>query len=334
MISVLTEELVRRGHEVTLCASGDSRTSATLVAVQKTALRPAGLSGQALQYSLLHTAEALAIAGSFDIVHNHSGPPSELGMALSALCPVPMLTTLHNPPREDTSFIWENYRGWYNTISNRQARSLPPMPLARYGGTVYNGIDVDSFPFQEHKEDYALFLGRFIQDKGPHLAIEAARMAGLPIILAGKIGSDDERSYFDARIAWRLDEDGVTYVGEADAMTKRRLLAGARVLLMPLLWDEPFGLVMTEAMACGTPVIAFRRGAAPEIVDDGVTGFLVEDLDEMALAISCLSSIDAAACRRRVEEHFGPSALADRYLSLYQRITSGLSEVTYDRLLA
>jgi glycosyltransferase involved in cell wall biosynthesis len=334
VISVLTEELVARGHDVVLAASGDSVTSAELLAVQPVSLRPAGLAAESLQYSLVHVAKALREAGSFDIVHNHSGPPFELGMAMSHLVDTPFLTTLHNHPSEESRFIWSNYEGWYNTISTRQAECIEPLPKARFAGVAHNAIDVESFPFCEHTQDYALFLGRFIDYKGPHLAIEAAERAGLPIVLAGKIALPEEQEYFDRCIRPRLRPGHVEYVGEAGALEKRRLLANARAMLMPLLWDEPFGLVMTEAMACGTPVIAFRRGAAPELVLDGVTGFLVDDTDEMTAAIECLDSIDPLACRAHVEQHFSPAALADRYLALYSRIAGGISEVEYDRVLA
>jgi glycosyltransferase involved in cell wall biosynthesis len=258
----------------------------------------------------------------------------ELGMALSHTVRVPFLTTLHNHPSEDTRFIWENYAGWYNAISARQAECIEPLPRARFAGVAHNAIDVDSFPFQASKQDFALFLGRFIDYKGPHLAIEAARRAGMPIVLAGKIASRDEQEYFDACIRPHLSPGRVEYVGEASALEKRQLFAAARVLLMPLLWDEPFGLVMAEAMACGTPVVAFARGAAPEIIDDGRTGYLVHDVEEMTAAMECLDAIEPLGCRLHVEQHFSPSALADRYLAIYERIAGRITEVEYDRVLA
>ncbi|MGE0057142.1 MAG: glycosyltransferase family 4 protein [Dehalococcoidia bacterium] len=334
VISVLTEELVARGHDVVLAASGDSMTSAELLAVQPHSLRPAGLAAESLQYSLVHVAKALRQAGDFDVIHNHSGPPFELGMAMSHLVDTPFLTTLHNHPSEETRFIWSHYEGWYNTISARQAACIEPLPRARFAGVAHNAIDVESFPFLASKQEFALFLGRFIDYKGPHLAIDAAERAGLPIVLAGKIALPEEREYFERCIRPRLRPGHVEYVGEAGAIEKRELLGNARVLLMPLLWDEPFGLVMSEAMACGTPVVAYRRGAAPEIIDDGRTGYLVDDIEEMIAAIECLDAIDPLACRAHVEQHFSPRALADRYLDLYARIAGGITEVEYDRILA
>lgn len=320
VVSVLTEELVRRGHEVVLYASGDSTTSAELRSVFPTSLRASGLTAEALQYGLVHVAHALREARDFDIVHSHSGPPSEIALALSHMVDVPMLATLHNLLVDDTRFIWSNYGGWYNSISRQQYSILPDLPKARFAGVVHNGIDVETFPFQPEKQDYLLFIGRMTEDKAPHLAIEAARRAGRRIVLAGKVAAPEECAYFEAKIAPLLKGTGVEFVGEADADLKRELYAGARALLCPLQWDEPFGLVMIEAMACGTAPIVFRRGAAPEIVTDGETGYLVEDLDEMVARIEEVGRIDPWRCRTEVEVRFGPAALADRYLAIYEKI--------------
>lgn len=329
VISVLTEELVRRGHEVTLCASGDSCTHAKLLSVVPRSLRPAGLTGVALQYSTVHVAFALKEARNCDIVHNHAGPPSELGMALSHLSDVPMLTTLHNQLTQETQFIWKNYLGWYNAISHEQASTLPSLPRAHFAGVVHNGIDVTSFPFQSEKEDYLLFIGRITAAKAPHLAIAAAREVGMKIIIAG-VAMPEERHYFKEVLEPMLDGRQAVFVGEADARLKRALYAGARALLLPLQWEEPFGLVMIEAMACGTPPIVFRCGAAKEIVADGETGFLVKDVDEMVAAVHRLDSISPWRCRAWVEERFSPAALAGGYLAIYEKIL-GLREPVFDR---
>jgi glycosyltransferase involved in cell wall biosynthesis len=182
---------------------------------------------------------------------------------------------------------------------------------------VYNAIEVDSFPFEEKKEDFALFIGRFIADKAPHLAIEAAKRAGIRIVLAGKVSMPDERAYFDAMIAPQIDGQQVEFVGEADAAMKRELYSKARCLLNPLQWPEPFGLVMIEAMACGTPPIVINRGAAAEIVCDGENGFLVEDVAEMAARIADVDTISPHDCRASVEARFSPASLADGYLKVY-----------------
>ena len=329
VVSVLTEELVRRGHDVTLCASGDSCTSAGLFSVYERSLRPVGLETDSLQYALVHVARSLAKAGDFDVIHNHSGPPSEIGMALSCMVDVPFLTTLHNPLLDETRFIWSNYRGWYSAISKTQTTMLPELPLARSAGVVYNGIDVATFPFESAKDDYVLFIGRMAPAKAPHLAIEVAKRAGARIVLAGKVALPEEHMYFHECIEPLLDGKQVTFIGEADGVQKRELYAKARAVLVPLMWDEPFGLVMIEAMACGTPVIAFKRGAAPEIIVDGQTGYLVNDVDEMEAAMGRLSAIDPLVCRAHVESYFGPEALADGYLKVYRQML-GIEEKVYE----
>jgi glycosyltransferase involved in cell wall biosynthesis len=323
VVSCLTEELSRRGIEVTLAASGDSTTSADFLSVFPTSLRPAGLIDCALQYSIIHVAKALRHARDFgfDIVHNHNGPPSELGMALSNLVELPMLTTLHNNFLDESQFIWSHYRGWYNTISRAQAEDASPcLPRAKYAGVVYNAIDVDSFPFQPQKSDFALFIGRMAPEKAPHLAIEASKRAGVRLVLAGKVSIPEERDYFDAMVRPHIDGCHIDFVGEADSRLKRDLYSRARCLLAPIQWNEPFGLVMIEAMACGTPPIATKRGATHELIDDGVTGILVDSVDEMAEAICRSGTIDPFTCRRSVEARFSPGALADSYLRLYENI--------------
>jgi glycosyltransferase involved in cell wall biosynthesis len=254
-------------------------------------------------------------------------------MALSHLVDVPMLTTLHNNLPEETRFIWSNYNGWYNAISGQQLSTLPAMPNASCAGVVHNAIDVDSFPFRPEKDGYFLFIGRITQEKAPHLAIEAARRLGVKLIIAGKVAIPEEHRYFEQVLKPMVDGTTVEFVGEADADLKRELYSGARALLLPLQWDEPFGLVMIEAMACGTPAVVFDRGAAPEIVLDGETGFLVDDVDEMVAALRRLDSIDPWRCREHVESRFSPAALADNYLALYEKIL-GVKEPIHDRVLA
>jgi len=320
VVHVLTEELVRRGIDVTLCASADSTTSADLFSVFPQSLRTAGLTRDALQFSLVHAAKSLAMARDYDLVHVHTGPPGELAMALSHLVNVPMLATLHNLLDSETEFIWQHYAGWYNSISRQQLSSLPKLPRARFAGVVHNAIDIDSFPFQTEKEDFALFIGRIVPEKAPHLAIAAARKAGVRLVIAGKVAAPEEREYFESVIKPEINGCSVEFVGEADATLKRELYRRAKCLLVPLQWDEPFGLVMIEAMACGTPPIAFNRGAASEIICHRETGFLVPGLDEMIDMIDRVDQIDPVACRAAVQARFSPCALADRYLALYEKI--------------
>jgi glycosyltransferase involved in cell wall biosynthesis len=219
----------------------------------------------------------------------------------------------------DTQFVWDRYGGWYNSISHAERRAMPPVRGGTYCGVVYNGIDVESFPYEERKEDYLLFLGRVAPEKGTHLAIEVARRLEKRLIIAAKVDRADQQ-YFHDIVEPLIDGDLIRFVGEVDGTLKRSLYARAYCLLLPICWDEPFGLVMVEAMACGTPVIAFARGAAPELVLEGETGFLVHDVDGMAAAVHRVDRIDPLRCRRHVEENFSAQRMTEGYLALYERV--------------
>jgi glycosyltransferase involved in cell wall biosynthesis len=189
-------------------------------------------------------------------------------------------------------------------------------------GWVYNGIDVASFPYDDDKSDYLLFLSRISPEKGPLQAIEVAKRTGRQLVMAGKIDAVD-KAFFEECVAGEIDDDQVVFVGEADAVMKRHLYRKAACLLMPLQWEEPFGLVMAEAQACGTSVVALNRGSAPEVVADGATGFVVDGLEEMTCAIGRLSEIDPRACREHVEANFSAEAMTSRYVDLYRRLAGG-----------
>ena len=313
VVSLLTDELVRRGHEVTLAASGDSRTLAALHAVCPRSLRRADDLADRNPYDWQHIASALALSGDFDIVHNHAG---ELAMAMAPLARAPMLTTAHCLATPDTEFIWNRYRGAYNTISRSQQRSLPCPPHARFVGHVYNAIDVDTFPFQAEKGDDLLFLSRIAPEKGPEIAINVARRTGRRLLMAGKVDRYDRR-VFEEVVRPLIDGEQIVFLGEADAAQKRELYRTAYCVLMPLKWEEPFGLVMPEAMACGTPVIALRRGSAPELIRHGVTGYVVDTAEEMAECVADVPRIDAVACRDHVRERFSPAIMAEAYERAY-----------------
>lgn len=315
VVSALTEELVGRGHKVTLWASGDSSTSARLRSVCQFSLRSAGVADR-YPHDWLHIASALAEADQFDIVHNHAG---ELAMAFSATTPAPMLSTMHCQITPDTQAIWDRYDGYYNTISRAQRETMPSVQGGRFVGPVYNGIDVASFPFCSEKDAYLLFLSRMSEEKAPHLAIEVARRAGMRLVMAGKVDWRDE-PYFNRMVREQIDGTQIVFAGEADARLKRELYRKALCLLLPLCWEEPFGLVMPEAMACGTPVIAFPRGAAPELIVDGKTGYLVEDVDQMVAAVGRIAAINPADCRRHVEQRFGIGQMAAAYEAAYASI--------------
>jgi glycosyltransferase involved in cell wall biosynthesis len=315
IVSLLTEELVRRGHEVTLFASGDSVTTARLEYVCTHFLR--GTDRNKFILNMLNVASCLEQADKFDIIHNHTETE---GMSTAKLVKTPMLTTLHGNFKGDQLVLFAHYRGWWNTIS-QSARSLMPAK-EKFAGVIYNAIDVKAYPFNGTRDDsYLLFLSRMSYEKGVHVAIEAARKMGRKLIIAGNIDKPDEE-YFKTMVLPGVDGDLVRFIGEADFQKKMELMMGASCLLAPLCWEEPFGLFMIEAMACGAPVIAFRRGSAPEVVKHKETGFIVDNIDGLISAVDKIPSIDRRACREHVERNFDAPRLADDYLRAYNRILS------------
>jgi glycosyltransferase involved in cell wall biosynthesis len=319
------------GHEVILAASGDSTTSAELVSVFPRSLRTAEDLADRNPYEWAHVGKAMALAADVDIVHNHAG---EMVMAMAGACPTPMLTTMHCLATPDTTFVWNRYQGAYNTISRAQIRALPVLTgQAKFAGHVYNAIDVDTFPFEAASGEDLLFLSRIAPEKGPIEAIEVAKKTGRRLIMAGKVDNYD-RAFYEAEVKHLIDGDQIVFLGEADAKRKRELFKSANCLLMPLRWEEPFGLVMPEAMACGTPVIALRRGSAPELIDHGRTGFVVDTVDEMAEAVGLISTIDRTACRAHVEHRYSPPIMADNYLRIYERLVERPTRKTFTQIPA
>lgn len=315
VVSLLTEELVRRGHDVTLFASGDSVTRARLVSVCPRFLRGSGRDAGIL--TMLSVVTCLEQAHKFDIIHNHT---CFEGMSTAGLVKTPMLTTLHGGLKGDWLLLFQHYKGWYNTISQSAKRLLPDKE--RFVGVIYNAIDVKSYPFRgDDREPHLLFLSRISPEKGPHLAIEVARKIGRRLIIAGNVHPVDQE-YFETMVLPGVDGDQIQYVGEADYYQKRKLMSEAYCLLAPITWDEPFGLFLAEAMACGLPVIVFNRGAAPEVVKHGETGFVVNTLDEMADAVELIPRISRKRCREWVEEHFDVPRMVDDYLRAYEQVLS------------
>ncbi len=313
IVSLLTEELVKRGHEITLFASGDSISQARLQAVCPHSLRGSKRDKGIL--NLLNVVACLQRADQFDIIHNHT---TIEGMSTAGLVNTPVLTTLHGDLKEDFRILFSHYQGWYNTIS-RSAKSILP-EKERFVGVIYNAIDSGSYPFNSgQRDDHLLYLSRISPEKGTHLAIQVAQRLRKRLIIAGNVDEVDQQ-YFQSQVLPHIDGKLIKFVGEVDYFQKRELLSQAQCLVAPITWAEPFGLFMVEAMACGTPVVVFNQGSASEVVDHGVTGFVVSTLEEMTNAIRIVSHINPARCREHVELRFDVPRMADNYLLAYQEI--------------
>ncbi|MFA5786954.1 MAG: glycosyltransferase family 4 protein [Actinomycetota bacterium] len=324
VVSLLTEELVRRGHEVTLFATGDSVTSADLeyFYAEGQTSRMHHTAPDSIHARLVVDALGKAVGEGrpFDIVHDNT---QALLVAFAPWLPCPTLHTLHGAAHPEALEFYGRFANTtnFNAISASQASDFPGLSVC---GVVPNPIDVASFPFRADKQDYLLFLGRLFPDKGLHHALEVARRVGMPIKIAGKIDPGESADYFEAEIAPHLDGESAEYLGQVSDEEKKALLAGARATLFPIQWEEPFGLVMTESMACGTPVLAFRRGSVPEVVEDGVSGFIVDgSVEKMAEAVGRVSSLDPAEIRASAERRFSPGVVALAYERLYTRIVRG-----------
>jgi glycosyltransferase involved in cell wall biosynthesis len=237
-------------------------------------------------------------------------------MLFSSQITTPMLTTLHGKPTPVFSGVLDHYHGYFNCISFSHAQQFPSTGCL---GVVHHGIDIDTFPFSAEKSDHLLYLSRISPEKGPLIAIEVARRLGKKLVMAGKISRHD-RPYFEEQVKPEIDGEQIVFVGEADARMKRELFVAASCFLMPILWDEPFGLVMVEAMACGTPVVALRRGSAPELIAEGRTGYVVDTAEEMIEAVRCAELLRPEDCRAHVERYFSVERMADDYLAMYEQV--------------
>lgn len=311
----LVQGLIARGHQVKLIGAGHNHSDARFVATY--AVPASGLGElRATIHELVHSAKAARAIESIepDLVHDHSlaGPLAARGRQW------PTVVTVHGPVGANEAEFYRSLASDVSLValSRAQRRQAPDL---RWAGVVYNGIRVREYPFSSRKDPYLLFLGRMSPDKGPHLAIDVARAIGLRLIIAAKCTEPRERAYFEERIRPRLGA-GVVWFGEADATEKKGLLAGARCLLSPLQWEEPFGLVLIEALACGTPVVALRRGSVPEIVVDGVTGFIRDHPNELPEAVLRTETIDPLVCRRHVERHFTVEHMVSGYEGVYSRV--------------
>jgi glycosyltransferase involved in cell wall biosynthesis len=319
VVSWLTEELVRQGHEVSLFASGDSRTRARLVPGCPRSLRLDNRCIDPIAHHLVMLERVYQRAREFDVIHFHV---DYLHYPLSRRCTTPQLTTLHG--RLDIPDLLPVYREFAEmpvvSISTAQRR---PLPGAHWLGTVHHGLPEDLFRPGSGHGGYLAFLGRISPEKRVDWAIEIARQVGMPIRVAAKVDRAD-RAYFEESIAPLLRQRHVEYLGEISDGEKQEFLGSAAALLFPIDWEEPFGIVMIEALACGTPVIAHRRGAVPEVIDHGVTGFVVGGVAEAARCVRQVGEIDRRECRRAFERRFTSARMAADYLRLYAQAAKGL----------
>jgi glycosyltransferase involved in cell wall biosynthesis len=315
VVAHLSDALVELGHEVTLFSSGDARTKAHLVASRDQAIRldPAPLKSD-LAAHMVMLDDVRRLQDQFDVIHFHT---DMIHFPMFEAIASRTLTTLHG--RLDMKDLAGVYRRWPRfplvSISDSQRVFLP---FANWAGTVYHGMPPALYAFSDKPKGYLAFLGRISPEKGPDRAIAIAKAAGMPLKIAAKVDAAD-KVYFETCIRPLLDHPLVEFIGEIGDADKSAFLGGADALLFPIEWPEPFGLVMIEAMACGTPVIAYRHGSAPEIVDEGVTGRLVDNQAQAVGAVERIGSIDRAGVRRRFESRFSAHAMARAYLDLYAR---------------
>ncbi|HEX3843291.1 MAG TPA: glycosyltransferase family 4 protein [Steroidobacteraceae bacterium] len=313
VVSYLTEELVRQGHRVTLFASGDSRTSAKLVAVCAHAARLERDAAAAVALHTLLVEAVFAHPDGFDVIHCHT---DSIHLPLARRCPIPVITTLHG--RLDIAALDPLHREFTQlplvSISNAQRA---PLPWASWAGTVYHGLPLELHRPHYDVGKYLVFLGRISPEKRLDRAIAIARRAGLPLRIAAKIDRADHE-YFASQIQPLLAGPGIEYLGEIDECAKTQLLGGALALLFPIDWPEPFGLAMIEAMACGTPVIAFPCGAVPEVIDSGITGYIVTSIEEAVACVERARGLDRRECRRQFERRFCAARMAREYCSIYR----------------
>ena len=308
--SLLTEGLVSRGHEVTLYATADSQTSGMLHAVcprgyeEDRSLNPK-------VWECLHISELFEHADAYDLIHNHF---DFLPLTYSGLTTTPVVTTIHGFSSPGILPVYKKYNGKVFYVSISDADRSPDLDYIK---TIHHGIDIKQFDFQSAPEDYLLFFGRIHYDKGARQAVEIARACNKRLILAGIV---QDQAYYGQYVAPHIDNDRVIYVGSVGPVERSRLLGKALALLHPIQFDEPFGLSVIESMACGTPVIAFDRGSMPELIENGKTGFLVNNMDEAINAVSRIKDIDRLSCRLHFEKNFTVDRMINEYIKVYETI--------------
>ena len=313
IVALLADGLAEAGHDVTLFASGDSRTKARLSYVFEQA--PSEQIGKSLP-ELRHALACFDRAGDFDVINDHSGP---LSIVLGGLVETPVLHTAHGPLDGDPGRVYQGLAQLSPEVGliSLSLNQRRPEPELNWAANCPNALDLQVYPCKPHPGEYLLFLGRMSPDKGAHRAIWVAKETGLPLKLAGKMQDPKEQRYFHELVEPHLVE-GIEYLGEVSHGEKVELLQNARTTLFPIEWEEPFGLVMIESIACGTPVIATRHGAVPEVIEDGVSGIIVDNYREMPAALERADALDPLECRRYVEGRYAPERMVEDYLRAYE----------------
>lgn len=332
VVHALTEELVRRGHEVTLFASGDSLTRARLMPMSPSGRRLEG-ANDGLFYEIAMLEDVYSQPDQFDLIHAHV---DGLAFPFARQSEIPTVHTMHGRLDLPAQLRMLSRFPEQRLVSISSSQRIPSLHLTlNWMGTVHNGIRLQHFRCQETPSNspYLVFLGRISPEKGPVEAIKIARHAGVPLKIAAKIDPVD-KNWAEENVIPLFDLPGVEYIGEVDEQAKAELLAGALALLFPIDWPEPFGMTMIESMAAGTPVIARRRGAVEEVLIDGVTGFICETDDEMVEAIGRVAQIDRARCRQHVEQHFSAEIMTDGYEAVYERLLEDQTRLTTDQVIA
>jgi glycosyltransferase involved in cell wall biosynthesis len=314
IVSLLADGLVDAGHDVTLFASGDSHTKAELVSIYDVA--PSAEIGRS-QVEIRHALTCFERAEEFDVINDHSGPPAA---AIGGAVATPVVHTVHGPLDGEPGDLYEQIARvapstGLISISMNQRKPRPELPWL---ANIPNALDFSVYPFAPHRGDYLLFLGRFSPDKGAHRALAVAMEMGLPLKLAGKCREPLEREYFHELIEPHLRPGQIEYLGEVTHGEKVELLQNARATLFPIEWEEPFGLVMIESMACGTPVIATRWGSVPEVIEHGKTGIIVDDWRIIPAALEEADALDPLVLRRTVEERFSPERMVADYVRAFR----------------
>jgi glycosyltransferase involved in cell wall biosynthesis len=320
VVSLLTEGLVDRGVDVTLFATGDSRTRGRL---QSVCPRGYEEDGELLPkvWECLHISAVFEQGDAFDLIHNHF---DYLPLTYSGMTRTPLLTTIHGFSSPKILPVYQKYnRRTHFVAISRADRS----PLLDYIATIHHGIDLNQFTFRPEHGEYLLFFGRIHPEKGTAECIQVARRTGMRLVMAGIV---QDRDYFETRVKPLVDDRRVVYAGSAGPRQRDRLLGGAYALLHPIGFDEPFGLSVVEAMACGTPVVAFNRGSMPEVIRHGTTGYLVADLEEMIRRVPEVRGLDRRLCRRWVEQRFSVERMVESYIEVYREIIQKRGEVFHD----